>query len=112
MPPTMRRPALLAASTFARFTGLIRESRCFVSSWVCHRTLFGVSSIRSENAVLRTGGGGRRHQVQAALALFESFPWATMRALECQRATGPSAIRPAGTDKAERTATMKRRGRD
>src|SRR5271165_2458948 len=101
----MRRPAFLAASTFARFTELIRESRRLVSSWVCHRTLFGGSSIRSENAVLRTGGGGRRHQVQAAWALFESFPWATMRARGCQRATGPSAIRPAGTDKVERTAT-------
>src|ERR1700751_2150968 len=107
MPPIMRRPAFLADSTFARFTELIRESRCFVSPWVCHRTLFGVSSIRPENAVLRTGGGGRRHQVQAAFALFESFPWATMRALGCQGATGPSAIRSAGTGNVERTATMK-----
>src|SRR5271166_6198241 len=108
----MPRSAFLAASTFARFTELIRESRCFVSPWVCHRTLFGGSSIRSENAVLRAGGGGRRHQVQAAWALFESLLLATMRAGECQGATGPSAIRPAGTDKVERTATMKRRGRD
>ena len=67
MPPTMRRPALLAASTFARFTEQIRESRCFVSSWVCHRTPFGVASIRSENAVLRTGGGGRRHHPHPAV---------------------------------------------
>ncbi len=73
--------------------------------------LFRLDRMRDVEVTSEPGGPPDDFDLEAYAAR-SSFPWATTRARGCQGGTGPSAIRPAGTDKVERTATMKRRGRD
>jgi hypothetical protein len=94
--PTIRRPASIAAWTFAALTLLIKLSMYRVSDSVCQTMPEASFSITSFNPMLRTGGVGRSHHIQFRLAAGESFPYAATSDKVCQFGFGPRVITPVG----------------
>src|ERR1035437_9004575 len=97
MAPNIRRPALLASSTFRRWIGLIMDSRRLVCAAVCQTTPCGSFSINSENVEVRGGGAGSFHHTHAAFDRRDSLSYAPARRGGCHSGSGPAATRDEGT---------------